>query len=366
YRTAAEPQWIRRLSRVRSRYFAPGPNLTDVGYSGVSSDGRIRGDIRVQMGRTDDLVRTYYHLEYTVLEDVRYDRLALFQMAADNYGDNGYTRLAYGNADGVMADRAIEDHNARGYANDADRGIALAGAAPWVMLYDNRKLDERLPEHHADLMYVVRDFEANIGGVIVNTPHINLHRTRNGQSQMGLELGLPHVEGSPWCGAPCQGETRFIPAGSTIRATIEYLVVPADKARYYGASDYLAALPGESWRSTVMALTLAAGNLIEVAATVGQVRRSQPVEIDAAVGTIAADFTVDGGLGYVPIRVRGLPRHDGWQLERFEDDAWAPVDQAVHGNDFWQATVDPVAGTYTLTYTVANRGLMRYRLIWGR
>ncbi|MGK0362878.1 MAG: hypothetical protein ACI9U2_005200, partial [Bradymonadia bacterium] len=42
YRTAAEPQWIRRLSRVRSRYFAPGPNLTDVGYSGVSSDGRIR------------------------------------------------------------------------------------------------------------------------------------------------------------------------------------------------------------------------------------------------------------------------------------------------------------------------------------
>ena len=364
YRAADQPQWIRRMSRVRSRYVAPGPVLTDVGYSGISSDGRVRGDLRVQMGRTDDLVRTWYHLEYTALEDVRYDRFALFQMAADNYGDNGYTRVAYGNADGVLADRAIDDHRTTGYADAADRGIALAGDAPWVMLYDNRKIDERLPEQYADLMYVIRDFEADIAGVTLDTPHINLHRTNNGQSQIGVELGLPHVEGSPWCGAACQGETRFIPAGSTIRATVEYLVVPADKARYYGASDYLAALPAELWRSTTMALTLAAGNMIEVVATVGAVRRTHPIEIDAESATVAADFSVTGGLGFVPIRVHGLPRHDGWQLERLEGGAWAPVEQAVHGNDFWQTTFDPSTQTYTRTYSVPNRGRTRYRLVW--
>ena len=173
YRSAEEPNTLRRLGRLRSTYHDYGPNLTDVEYSGITSDGRISANIGVQMGRTDDLVRTYYHLEYTFNEDVRYDRLAFFQMAADNYGDNGFASVAWGNGSEVVERRDIPDHRTTGYAGADDRGIPLVGDSPWVMLYDNRLIDERLPEHFADLVFVVRDFEARIGDELIATPHLS-------------------------------------------------------------------------------------------------------------------------------------------------------------------------------------------------
>ena len=250
----------------------------------MSLDNKIHGDIKVQMGRTDDMVRTYFHFEYTFLEDVEYERLAFFHMAADGYSDNGYTRAAWGNGDGVLGDRAIENHNTTGYASPLDRGSELPGDTPWVMVYDNQYIDEGLPEHYADLAFVVRDFEANIGGTILTTPHINVQRTNNRFSQLGFELGLPYAEGAEWCGEPCRGQINFIPAGSTVRATVEYLVPPADKARYYGRSDYLAALPANSWRTTDMAWTSPQQHLT-LNVEVGTARRVHPVEVDAESGT---------------------------------------------------------------------------------
>ena len=328
-------------------------------------DNKIHADIIVQMGRTDDLVRTWFHFEYTFLEDVTYDRLAFFQVAADGYSDNGYAFAAWGNADGMLDERAVPNHRTTGYAADADRGIALPGESPWVMLYDNRRIDGNLPEHYADLAYVIRDFEANIGGTVLTTPHINLHRTNNGQSQLGFELGLPYEEGAAWCGAPCQGQINFIPAGSTVRATVEYLVPPADKARYYGTSDYLMALPADQWRSTGMAMELAVGNALAVEMSTGSLRRAHPVELDAAAGTLAAEFTLTGGRGYVPVTVHGLMRHDGWRLESRVNGQWVEVDQSVHGNDFWQARYVGESRTWSLTWNVPNRAPTEYRVVWG-
>ena len=65
-----------------------------------STDGKIEAHLTSQLGR-QMTCSNYYHLEYTFLEDVRYNRLAFFQMAADRYGDNGYTRYAYGNTEGL-------------------------------------------------------------------------------------------------------------------------------------------------------------------------------------------------------------------------------------------------------------------------
>ncbi len=364
YSQTDQPNWPRQLSRMRTTYRSHGPNLTDVLYSGISLGGAIHADITVQMGRTDDLVRTWYHFDYTFLENVQYDRLAFFQMAADKYSDNGYARLAWGNANGVVEDRAVLNHQTTGYADNEDRGIPLEGPSPWVMLYDNQWTTEELPEHYADLAYVVRDFEANIGGTVITTPHINLHRTNNRVSQIGFELGLPFEANAAWCGPPCNGQRNFIPAGSTVRATIEYLVPPADKGRYYGESDYLTAMPNTQWRTTAMALDLAVGNHLSLESSIGQIRRIQPVEIDAAQGAVAAQFTLTGGLGYVPITVHGLMRHDGWQLQKRIDNEWVAVDQSVHGNDFWQALFNGNDDTYSISWNIPNRDVQTYRVFW--
>ena len=194
YTALDSPNVMRRMSRVRTLHVANGPNLTDVVYQGISSDGRIEGKVRVQMGRTDDLVRVYYHLDYTFLADVTYSRLAFFQMAADNYGDNTFRRYAYGDAAGVRLDAAVPVPGATGYARPEDRGIPLTGDAPWVGLYDAvPRAGDNLKEHLASVGFVVRDFEATIGDTTLRTPHINLNRTNNQNlSQVAFELGLPY------------------------------------------------------------------------------------------------------------------------------------------------------------------------------
>ncbi|MDP6935137.1 MAG: hypothetical protein QGG40_19615, partial [Myxococcota bacterium] len=173
-----------QLGRMRTHYAQTGPNLTDVHYAGVTTDDRIEARISTQLGRTDDLVRAWYHLNYTFLEDVSYDRLALFQVAADRYGDNGFTRYAYGHEDEVSFDGEIPDHLTTGYASESDRGITLTGDSPWVMLYDNAITGDSLPERLANVGFVVRDYEADIGGVVTTTPHINLVQTYNSYSQV--------------------------------------------------------------------------------------------------------------------------------------------------------------------------------------
>ena len=341
-----------QLGRMRTHYRFTGPNLTDVVYAGLSRDGKIEAVISAQLGRTDDLVRAYYHLDYTVLEDVHYTRLALFQIAADRYSDNGFARYAYGDAVGTLFDGEVFDHVSTGYVSDADRGIPMTGDAPWVMLYQNERTGDALPEHYANIGFVVRDYEAIIGGATITTPHINLVRTHNGGwSQMGFELGIPY-DGDP-----------TIPAGSTIRATVEYLVPPADKDRYYGEADYLLAMAAADYPSTEMMRTLAADNALDVEAEIGRVDRVHPVELTAESGTTAVQFNLTGGLGYTPVTIRGLARPNGWQLEQRSGDAWEAVDQSVEGNDYWQAYDDAASASFALVFNLHNRGTQTYRLV---
>jgi hypothetical protein len=342
-----------QLGRMRTHYEYTGPNLTNVVYAGVSRDGKIEATISTQLGRTDDMVRAYYHLEYTFLEDVTYDRLALFQVAADRYGDNGFTRFAYGDETGVTYDEEISDHETTGYASDSDRGIELTGDAPWVMLYASDLDSGTLPENGANIGYIVRSYEANIGGVETTTPHINITQTYNTYSQMAFELGVPYDASDP-----------VIPEGSTVSATVEYLVPPAEKDVYYGESDYLTDLDDECFENTDMFMLLADENQLEVTATVGELARTYPVELDASAGETAVQFTLTGGLGYVPITIHGLARPDGWVFEQEQSDgSWEEIDQEVEGNDYWQAYYDAASDGYDLIFNLPNRETNEYRLV---
>jgi hypothetical protein len=221
------------------------------------------------------------------------------------------------------------------------------------MLYENDRTGDSLPENVANVGFVVRAYQAQIGGETTTTPHINMVRTYNGGwSQMAFELGIPYDSSSP-----------VVPAGSVVTATVEYLVPPALKSAYYGESDYLTDMPSEDYQSTEMMIELADGNQLDVTPTVGTVVRTHPVELNASAGTTAVQFTLVGGLGYTPITVHGLARPDGWRLERQVDGTWERVDQSVEGNDYWQAYDDPASSSFDLVFNVHNRGTNEYRLV---
>ncbi|MDG1478580.1 MAG: hypothetical protein P8R54_03270 [Myxococcota bacterium] len=343
-----------QLGRLRTHYAYNGPNLTNVTYAGVSRDGKIEARLTTQLGRTDDLIRVYYHMEYTFLEDVTYDRLALFQVAADRYSDNGFTRYAYGDATGTLFDADINSHATTGYAAESDRGIALTGESPWVMLYASDRNDSgSLYENLGNIGFVIRNYEATIGGVKTTTPHINIMQTYNiGYSQMSFELGVPYDASSP-----------VVPAGSVVHATVEYLVPPSDKDAYYGESDHLTAMASDRFNTTDMLQALATGNHLEVTATVGSLSRTSPVELEAAVGETAVQFSLTGGLGYTPVTIHGLTRPDGWKLEQLVKGSWERVDQSVEGNDYWQAYDNTAAGSFDLVFNLHNIEATEYRLV---
>ena len=99
--------------------------------------------------------------------------------------------------------------------------------------------------------------------------------------------------------------------------------------------------------------------------SVGEVVRTQPVEIQAVPDHHAAEFSITGGLGYVPVTIKGLGVHDGGNFKNFEDGNWEKIDQSVIGKDFWQARFDEHSRTYEVVYNIPNRGTNRYRLIDG-
>ena len=352
-----------RLGRMRTLYRSPGPNLTDVIYAGETLDGKIEATLRARMGRSDDVVRVFYDLDYTIKEAVSYERLAFFQVAADNYSDNEFSRIAYGNAAGVLVDVAAAPSGSVGYVSNADRGIALQGDAPWVLLYDNLKIGGSLPEEFADVGFVVRDYELDLGdgSAPTTTPHINLVHTNNWglYPQVGFELGVPFEAADP-----------TLPAGASLRATIEYLVVPADKDRYYGPSADMAAIPAADYGTPELMRALADGNRTDLQVSVGTLLRTHPAEIAvttnpvAAPGlTVLAELDLSGGFGHVPLTFVGLDGHEGWRLERQLGGSWVSIGQEVEGNDYWQARYDPLSESYELTFNVDNTGTTRYRLI---
>ena len=87
--------------------------------------------------------------------------------------------------------------------------------------------------------------------------------------------------------------------------------------------------------------------------------------VQAALGTTAVEFSLSGGVGYIPLVISGLERHDGWILEReTATGVWEWLDQSIHNNDYWQCMFDPISNSYSLTFNILNESAYNYRLRW--
>ena len=324
-------------------YRTQAPCLTHVQYRGETSDGKIKTDITVNMGRTDDVVRTYYTIRYEFSEDYTqlYSPLCLFKVAADNYADNQYLYYAYGDAEGVTEkDLSTAVNAGQGTVKNA------TGEHFWYALYDSTNADE-----NGDVMMIVREFNAELNGVTYDQPgYVFFGTYDNGIPQMSCELTLPEAVGDT------------VRKGSVVELVVEYVVVPADSHTYYGTSEYLLA-NRENMGSVDALYYQVTGAALNVTADVGQIVSSYPVYIQGEDGEIAASFTLEGGLGYVPITVGGLSTYQNWQLQYREGDEWKPVDQSVNGNDYWQTYYDATSCSYEITYNVNHTGKTEYRLI---
>lgn len=315
------------LVRMRTAYLAPGPNLTHTVYAGHSADGAIDARLDALTPRTDDLHRAYHRLRYDVRAPVDFTRLAFYQLGADRYNDHQFARIARGNADGLLEEWDTE----RGGKRYLREGIPVEGPAPWFALLGGTRSPQWDQGAWADRALVLRHWRARLGGVDIPHPTAAVYGTENGPPSANLEL------------APPPGLTRLLP-GDFVEAEIELLVLPQSAADYYGPNAALRAsveADGGTWRAVHR---LAQANHLDITVAQGRLLRRLPVEI-AATPEGHADLTLTGGAGHLPITFTGLPSPTGHTILL----DGVPLDQAIHGNDYWQIHPDPNGATWAHT-----------------
>ena len=270
-------------SRVRTVYHSQGPCLTEVTYAGSIGEG-IAHSVTTSLGRTDDVVRGTYQLRMDVSKSTAFSRFVLFQIGADTYSYTGERKMALGNESGL-----IREWSTKWGGNTYRTAPAeCTGRVPWISLHEGE------PQHDkgdagawANRGIVIRSWKAKLGGKPA-APGVAEHGV-NARSQDTSTLDL----------LPPPGVTQLEP-GDFVEATIEHIIVPQYAKDYYGPNEALRSALNH-WQNTWhMIHREATANDRHVEMKRGKLIRLSPaITIEPVDG--AAEWTLNGGLGYVPI-----------------------------------------------------------------
>ena len=129
---------------------------------------------------------------------------------------------------------------------------------------------------------------------------------------------------------------------------------------YYGPNEGLRDALAKWANTWHMIHREATGNDRHVEVTTGTLEGRYPA-IRIQTANDRAELAIEGGLGYVPVTFAGLTSHAGYSLLLDGQ----PVDQSVHGNDFWQTDYDPTPHRWEITYNVPLDDDRPRRLIFG-
>jgi hypothetical protein len=316
-------------SAMRTIYHRHGPCLTEVTFPGRIGNG-IRQSTTVSLGRTDDLVRGVYRLRLDVTQPMKFSRFVIFQIGADTYSYTGERKMAVGNEGGLIKEW---DTQWGGNTYRTER-MECTGHVPWVSLHEAVPRANQKNGCWANRGIVIRSWKARLGG--------------RGASPWIAERGLTlhRKDTSTLDILPPPGVSRLEP-GDFVDATIEHVVVPQFAKDYYGPNAALRAALSKDENTWRMILREARANHRQVQTTRGTLERRYP-DVRVRVADGQAAFTLTGGLGYVPVTFTGLKKPAGHTL--LVDGQ--PLDQSVHGNDFWQTDCDPATRTWSRTYNV--------------
>lgn len=355
------------FKEVRTRFKNQGPNLTEVIYTGVTTDGAVRFEITANLPRTNDASRAWHTFKYTFLKDVTFDRMAFYQFGADNYNDNQWDTMAVGNDSGTVSfeidgvtyggEFTTPLSETAGYVGGGSmQRVDTEGEGLWFAFMKCVTLPHKVGPN-ANRMLNVVSYNAELNGKSYSKPSFNLRYTTNYNIPCLLvELCPPSEVGNT------------IKAGSTVEGCVEYINLPVNKSDYYGPSAIMNGIDESEFNTWKLAYRYAVGNKTKVTASVGTVARNIPIKVQCAEsGDVLAEISVQGGMSYVPLTFAGVPSYSGYRLYRKSGEAWEMVDQSTFGNDYWQAWYDTANGTYELTFNVEHSGdpnaVYEYRLM---
>ena len=316
-------------SEMKTTYHKYGPCLTEVSYEGKVGDSMKHG-MTMSLGRTDDVVRGTYRVRLAVEKAVDFSRFVIFQMGSDTYNFTKERKMAFGNQNGL-----VKEWNTQ-WGGNVYRGqpVKLEGKFPWISLHDAVKPESETKGAISNRGIVLRKWKARLGGKDASAWIAEHGQTRHRKDSSTIDI------------VPPPGVTRFEP-GDFIEATFEHIMMPQFAKDYYGPNEALRAELGQHENSWRMIHRESAGNARKIQMLEGSLERRFP---DVRVGAVngSAKFTLQGGLGYVPVTLTGLKSHKVVQL-RIDGRL---LDQSVHGDDFWQCNYDLAKKSWSQTFNL--------------
>lgn len=319
--------------RMRTAYSRHGPCLTEVTYAGRTADV-VEHAATVSLGRTDDLVRGTYRLRMDVKKPIAFSRFVIFQIGADSYSYARERRMALGDENGMTREWKTQ------WGGDVYRMAAVecGGRVPWVSLHDAaRRPGLDTDGALANRGLVIRSWDARLGG-------------RKASPWVAERGARARGEGTSTADVLPPPDVNRLEPGDFVDATIQHIIVPQYATDYYGPNKGLKAALEVSENTWALIHREAVGNDRAVAVTVGNLEALYPaVRVRATDGR--AECSLKGGAGYVPVTFAGVPSAGGVLSIDGK-----PLDQTVHGRDFWQADYDPRSGTWEITFSIPEAG----------
>lgn len=325
---------FRWLKRLKTAYHWVGPNLTEVYYSGVTDDDKIRVTYTSRAGRTMDYHRRFHRYRYEFLENVDTpERLVYHQMAADFYDGPTFTNYYIGDANGLIVSK-IADPGGNEYKGNPvrfdDRWLAIEDE----MSYQNESRSNR--------------------GII------SLSSTKNGEP---FPLYL-HAYGRRWSSnkmlfdLSAESVSQSYLAGDVIEGEVEFVMPPKSESVYWGEDaefrGRLGSYGADAWKAVYDEYRYNVA--LEVEALRGQLLRGYPVEVESASsGRVLADLVIRrGGIGHVPIIVKGARPGLALRAERWTNGSWVELEGVDIGESNYYQGYQNANGEVDYVFNIAR------------
>jgi hypothetical protein len=325
------------LKRQKTCYFQTGPNLTEVLYFGVTDDDKIRATYTSRAVSTLDYHRRFHDYKYEFLQNVvSPQRLVFHQMAADYYLSAGYTDYHIGNGTGAVLSAVIEP------GGNTYKGSPISFAGKWLSIADLTGGSET-----ARALRGIIPLSSTLNG---SAFPLYLHKYGRtwGASTMLFDISADSV-------------TRSYSAGDVVEGALEFVLPPQRVNNYWGGDaeliSRLTAYGDTAWEP--VRDEFVQNVQMDVAVHQGTLLDHYPLQIQPEAGSVVlADFTVNGGgIGHVPVLLKGAAAGLELKAQRWSGGAWVDLESVDIQNDTYYQGVLNADGSMDYTFSIPRPSL---------
>ena len=315
-------------SSMKSSYHRQGPCLTEVSHSGKIGNS-IRHWRTIHLARNNDITRAIYRFRMEVSESTEFSRLVLFQVGSDTYNYSAERKFAVGNETGLLREWETNP-GGNTYQTTPEE---WKGRTLWASLHEAARDPGQPKGAWANRGLIIRDWKARFGGKSARPFYAERGLERHNKKSSTFDILPPP-------------QVRRLEPGDYVEAVIEHVIIPKSAEDYYGPNQALSealAKHGNTWRM----VSREALNEPIIQMQKGVLLYKNPgFWIQAENGT--AKFELSGGTSYIPIVFKGLAAHNSSELLINGQ----PLDQQVHGKDFWQSDFNPETQTWSHVFNI--------------